>query len=365
MVSGVILAAGRGRRAGGFKQFLPIGGIPLFYLSVEIFKRVGVEDVVVVLPPGEKVSLDVKTVPGGAERMDSVFEGVKAAKGEFVLVHDSARANLSLSLLRRLISTDGDLVIPAVRPPDSVMYDGRYIDRDRVLLVQTPQKVRRSLLLKAYRKAKEKDLIYTDEGSLLMGEMGVNPIIVEGERWNFKVTYREDIEILRRLKLDRHVAFGYDVHRLVEGRPLYLAGVKISDEFGALGHSDGDAVLHAVCDAILGFIDEGDIGTVFPDTDPRWKDADSSRFVEITLKEAEKRGVEVSALDITIVLERPKLRSFKRQMRENLSRLFGLPPERIAIKAKSGNGLYPGSVRVFALVELSVAKLNFHLKIPS
>jgi len=338
------------------KQFVRIGGRRLYEYPLSVLREAGIEDVILVLPEGEMEDVEgVRTVEGGAERMDSVFNGVRAARGEYVLVHDSARANLSVGLVRRLIEAEGDVVVPAVRPPDSVFYAGRYINRDEVLLVQTPQRVRRTLLMEAYERAKAGGRLYTDEGSLILGEMGVAPKFVEGERWNFKITYPSDMEVFRRLKMSVHTLFGYDVHRLVPGRPLYLAGVKVADDFGALGHSDGDAVLHAVVDALLSFMGFGDIGTVFSDTDARWEGVRSEVFAAETARLAEERGIEVLRLDLTVVLERPKLRGFKGAMIENLSRLFNLPSERISLKAKSGNGLHPNSIQVFAIVEVGVA----------
>ncbi len=353
MVSAVVLAAGKGRRIGLRKQFARVGGLYLYELSLKVIKGAGIEDVVLVLPPGERVEVEgVKTVEGGEERMDSVYNGVKAAKGEFVLVHDSARANLSPDVLKRVLEAEGDSVVPAIPSPDSVLYDGKYAHRDRVLLVQTPQKVRRDLYLKAYLRAKGKGKVYTDEGSLLLGELGIRPVVVEGGRWNFKVTYPEDLTVLRRLKLERRVLFGYDVHRLAEGRPLYLAGVKVADDLGAVGHSDGDAILHAVADALLSFLGYGDIGTVFPDSDERWRGVRSTVFAEKVLELLRERGMAVSRLDVTVILERPKLGPFREDMIRSLSSLFSVPKEAVSLKAKSGNGLYPGRVEVFALVEV-------------
>ena len=355
MVSAVILAAGRGRRAGIRKQFARIGGSYLYELSLRVFREVGIRDVVLVVPEGVEIERgDVRTVPGGPERMDSVYNGVKAARGEYVLVHDSARANVSPGVVRRVMEAEGDVVVPAIRSPDSVLYGGKYVDRSKVALVQTPQKVRRKLYLEAYERAKRGGRLYTDEGSLIFGEIGIEPTLVEGDRWNFKVTYPEDLDLLRRLKLERRTLFGYDVHRLAAGRPLFLAGVKVSDETGAVGHSDGDAVLHAIVDALLSFMGYGDIGTVFPDTDPRWEGVRSTVFAEEAMALARERGISVSRLDITVIVERPKLGPFREEMVRNLSGLFSVPREEVSLKAKSGNGLYPNRVEVFALIEVTV-----------
>jgi 2-C-methyl-D-erythritol 4-phosphate cytidylyltransferase/2-C-methyl-D-erythritol 2,4-cyclodiphosphate synthase len=348
MVSAVILAGGRGSRVGFKKQFFRVGGRRVLEFSVEVFRSLGIEDIVLVLPKEDVGKFDgLRVVEGGKERMDSVYNGVLASRGEYVLIHDSARANLSLNLAKRVLETEGDCVIPVIRPSDSIIFDGNYLDRERVFLVQTPQKVKRELFLEAYSKA---DKIYPDEGSLIKGVLGIEPTFVEGERWNFKITYPEDLEVFGKLKMESLNLFGYDIHRLEEGRKLFLGGVLITEEFGAIGHSDGDVIIHAIVDALLSGLGYGDIGTNFPDTDPRWKDAKSEVFARKTMEILKKEGYRITFLDITVILQKPKLEPYREEIMENLKRLFEV--DRISLKAKSGNTFFEGSVQCYALVRI-------------
>jgi len=350
MVSAVVLAGGKGQRVGFKKQFFEVGGRKVLEFSVEIFKRLGIEDIVLVLPKEDVGKFNVKglkVVEGGKERMDSVYRGVMASNGKFVLIHDSARANLSLKLAKRVLETDGDCVIPVISSHDSVIFDGNYLDRERVFLVQTPQKVRRELFLEAYIKA---DRVYPDEGSLLKGVLGIEPIFVEGERWNFKITYPEDLEIFKRIRMERMNLFGYDIHRLEIGRKLFLGGVLITEEFGAVGHSDGDVIIHAIVDGLLSGLGYGDIGTNFPDSDPKWKDVKSEVFAEKTMEIVRGEGYRITFLDITVILQKPKLAPYKDIISENLKRLFDV--DRVSIKAKSGNTFFEGSVQCYTLIQI-------------
>ncbi|MEO0222849.1 MAG: 2-C-methyl-D-erythritol 2,4-cyclodiphosphate synthase [candidate division WOR-3 bacterium] len=350
MVSAVIVAGGKGRRIGFKKQFYKIGNKPLILFSIEVFKSLKVEDIVLVVPSEDVEGwrgLGVKVVEGGNERMHSVYNGVLISSGDYVLIHDGARANISPEVVKRVIETQGDCVIPVIKPPDSVIYNGDYINRDLVYLVQTPQKVKRNLFLKAYEMAKG---IYPDEGSLMSGVLGIRPVFVEGDRWNFKITYPEDLKVLERLKMEKRIFFGYDIHRLEMGRPLYLGGVKISEDFGAVGHSDGDVIIHAVVDALLSGLGYGDIGTVFPDNDPKWEGVRSEVFARKAMELLEERGVSIKFLDITVILSKPKLAPYRDKIVNSLKTLFNT--ENISLKAKSGNTFFDNAVQCYALVEI-------------
>ncbi len=349
MVSAVILAGGKGQRFGLKKQFFKVGRKKVLEFSIDVFKKLGIEDIVLVLPEEdiEGFKGDIRVVRGGRERMDSVYNGVLESKGEYVLIHDSARANLSLELAKRVLETEGYCVVPAIKSPDSVVFDGDYLDREKVLLVQTPQKVKRDLLLEAYMKA---DRVYPDEGSLLKGVLGIEPVFVEGERWNFKITYPEDMEVFRRMKTESLTLFGYDIHRIERGRRLFLGGVLITEEFGAIGHSDGDVILHAIVDAILSGLGYGDIGTNFPDSDPRWKNVRSEEFALRTMEILRKEGYVITFLDITLVIQKPKISPYREIILENLRRLFEV--DRVSLKTKSGNTFFEDAVQCYALVQI-------------
>lgn len=362
MVSAIILAAGEGRRIGFKKQFFKIGGKPILYHSIEVFKLLGIEDIVIVIPKDipediKETLRDFKVVEGGKERMDSVYNGVKAAKGEYVLVHDSARANISIDVVKRVLYEEGECVIPVIRPSDSVIYRGEYVNRDETFLVQTPQKVKRDLYIKAYEMAGGR--VFPDEGSLILEVLGIKPKFVEGDRWNFKITYRDDLEVFMKMKTETLFAFGYDIHKLVKGIPLYLGGIKVSDDFGALGHSDGDVIIHSIVDAALSSLGYGDIGSVFPDDDPRWKGARSEVFAEITMDILKKEGWRIKNADIVVILSRPKISPFREKIIENLKRIFGL--ERVSLKAKSGNTFFEDAVQCYAFITLTPLEYSYEV----
>ncbi len=354
MVSAVILAAGKGRRIGFKKQFFRVGGKPMLYHSIEVFKRLGIEDIIIVVPKDipeniKGILKDFKAVEGGKERMDSVYNGVKVAEGEYVLVHDSARANLSIEVAKRVLYEEGECVIPVIRSSDSVIYKGKYVNREETFLVQTPQKVKRDLYIKAYEMSGGK--VFPDEGSLISEVLGIRPKFVDGDRWNFKITYRDDLEVFVKMKTENLFAFSYDIHRLVKGIPLYLGGIKVSDELGALGHSDGDVIIHSIVDAALSSLGYGDIGSVFPDDDPRWKGVRSEVFAEITMDILKKEGWRIKNADIVVILSKPRISPLREKIVENLKRLFGL--ERVSLKAKSGNTFFEDAVQCYAFITLA------------
>lgn len=352
MVSGVIVAGGKGKRVGFKKQFYKIGNKPLILFSIEVFRSSGIEDIVLVVPKediGKWEGLGVKVVEGGNERMHSVYNGVINCKGEYVLIHDGARANISQNVVKRVIEAQGDCVIPVIKPYDSIIYNGHYVDRDLVYFVQTPQKVKRDLFLKAYESAKG---IYSDEGSLISEVLDIRPVFVEGDRWNFKITYPEDLRVFEMLKMEKRIFFGYDIHRLEPGRPLYLGGVKISEDFGAVGHSDGDVIIHAVVDALLSGFGYGDIGTVFPDSDPKWEGVRSEVFAKKTMELLKEIGAKIEFLDITVILPKPKLSPHRDEIVKSLKNLFNTA--NISLKAKSGNTFFDNAVQCYTLVEVAL-----------
>ena len=370
-VSVIIAAAGSGRRLGSPtpKQMLDIGGGTILQHSLRAFHAHPlVSEVVVVLPndrsaDGAALLADgmarcdgppVHAVPGGDRRQDSVaaaFDRV-SADAEVVLIHDAARPFVGADLIERTIEAAKahGAAIAAVRARDTVKRVAfesgapvivETIPRDGVYLAQTPQGFRRDVLAAAVAVGRS-GVEATDEAALAE-RAGYRVHVVDGDPGNVKITTEEDLDAARRrmaggVVVDR-AGTGYDLHRLVEGRPLVIGGVSIPFERGALGHSDADVACHAATDAILGAACLGDIGRHFPDSDPRWKDADSLALLRDAARLVREKGYEVGNLDITVILERPKIKDAIDEMRRRLADALGVDPSRVSVKGKTNEGV--------------------------
>ena len=374
-VAAIIVAAGRGERLGGAvpKQLLDLGGRTVLQRSVDAFISSGlVDEVVVVLPAdvlaGASVELDhggapITVVAGGARRQDSVARGFEAVSGEaeVVLVHDAARPLVTRDVIARTLAGAAahGAAIAAVGARDTVKRaetrGGRAVvkatlPRDEIHLAQTPQGFRREVLAEAIALGAS-GVEATDEA--MLAELAGRPVwLVEGDVGNMKITTETDLRLARAiveseqagrgvamLPTTARIGIGYDLHRLVEGRPLILGGVRIAHERGLAGHSDADAVCHAVTDALLGACALGDIGRLFPDTDPAWKDADSVALLRGAMARVREAGYEVANIDVVVVAERPKIGPHVAAMRETLGRALGLDEGAISVKAKTNEGV--------------------------
>ena len=370
-VSVIIAAGGSGRRLGSPtpKQMLDIGGGTILQHSLRAFHAHPlVSEVVVVLPKdrsadGAALLADgmarcdgppVHAVPGGDRRQDSVaaaFDRV-SADAEVVLIHDAARPFVGADLIERTIEAAKahGAAIAAVRAHDTVKRVAfesgapvivETIPRDAVYLAQTPQGFRRDVLAAAVAVGRS-GVEATDEAALAE-RAGYRVHVVDGDPGNVKITTEGDLDaarrrMARRLVVDR-AGTGYDLHQLVEGRPLVIGGVSIAFERGALGHSDADVACHAATDAILGAACLGDIGRHFPDSDPRWKDADSLDLLRDAARLVREKGYEVGNLDITVILERPKIKDAIDEMRRRLADALGVDPSRVSVKGKTNEGV--------------------------
>jgi 2-C-methyl-D-erythritol 4-phosphate cytidylyltransferase/2-C-methyl-D-erythritol 2,4-cyclodiphosphate synthase len=361
-VTAIIAAGGSGRRLGATvpKQLLEIGGRSILQRSVEAFLlHPRITEVIVAVPaamaeaPPEWLRR-VRVVAGGATRQESVANGFDAVpdRADVVLVHDAARPFVTAGLISRAI--DGALAhgaaIAAVPVSDTVKrvadapegHDAGVIvetlPRERIYLAQTPQAFRRDVLREAVALGRT-GVKATDEAAL--AERAGHPVrVVNGEPSNVKITTAADLTSARaRGEGATRVGVGYDLHRLVEGRPLILGGVKVPAERGALGHSDADVVCHAVTDAILGAARAGDIGHHFPDTDARWKDASSIDLLGRAVAIVRERGWTVQNVDVVVVLERPKLAPVRAAIEEQLARTLGVGPDAVSVKAKTNEGV--------------------------
>ena len=320
------------------KQLLAVGDVPMLQRSVEAFlTHPEVSDVVVALPSSMAAAppqwlKGVRIVTGGESRQASVanaFDEVSSAS-EVVLVHDAARPFVSGEVISRAIAAAAahGAAIVAVPVSDTVkrIADGdvvaETIPRDEVFLAQTPQAFQRSVLERAVALGRS-GVEGTDEAALVE-RTGHRVRVVCGDASNVKITTAGDLDeararIARISASVARVGVGYDLHRLVEGRPLILAGVTIASDRGALGHSDADVICHAVTDAILGAARAGDIGQLYPDTDARWKGASSIELLRNAVAIVRERGWTVENVDVVVVLERPKLGSHRSAMETSLA----------------------------------------------
>lgn len=344
-VIAIIVAAGRGKRLGSSlpKQFLKVRGRTILEMSVGAFEQNKYVDEIFVAANADYCELTEKLcrgfsklkkiVAGGAERQDSVRAALDCLRGEngIVLVHDAARPFVSEAVINAVIegTADFDAAIPTVPAKDTIrQVDGtgsRTLQRETLACVQTPQGFRISLLKHAFEKAQAQGVLGTDDASLVE-RMGINISMVQGEDANRKITTREDLET------EMRIGTGYDVHRLVEGRPLVLCGEQISYEKGLLGHSDADVALHALMDAMLGAAGLGDIGKHFPDTDERYRGISSMKLLQKTAELLREAGYFLGNADITIIAQRPKIAGYIPKMRANIAEIMNCDENKINIK---------------------------------
>ena len=360
-VTAIIVAGGRGSRLGADrpKQLLDIGGRTMLQRSVDAFDRhPSVSEIVVVLPDDVRASVRVEcgkdhvSVAGGERRQDSVAAGVGAGSraADIVLIHDAARPFVSAELITRVIDAAAahGAALPARQASDTVKRAPgagsavvETIPRETVWLAQTPQGFRRDVLADAMARSDGSDV--TDEA--MMAERAGHPVhVVEGDESNVKITTADDLERARaavqpgRINRDEfRVGSGYDLHRLAEGRPLVFAGIEIPFAKGPVGHSDGDVVSHALCDALLGAAALGDIGGQFPDHDPRWKDAAGLDLLGRTVARLGEDGWRAISVDVTVLLEKPKLAPFTSAIIDALRTVLG--EAAVSIKAKTNEGV--------------------------
>jgi 2-C-methyl-D-erythritol 4-phosphate cytidylyltransferase/2-C-methyl-D-erythritol 2,4-cyclodiphosphate synthase len=352
-VIALLMAAGSGSRFGAAepKQFLPLLGKPILRHAAEALLADGaVQALLPVVAPGQAARVlsmleglpCLPAVEGGATRQESVRAGLEALADQApdaVLVHDAARPILppgSIPALLAALETHPG-AIPAQPVTDTLKAgeDGtilRTVPRAGLYRAQTPQAFRFAALLEAHRSATEEA---TDDASLLEAA-GLPVALLPGSENNLKVTYPEDLARAEAALLPRFLpamGTGFDVHRLVEGRPLILCGLTIPHDKGLDGHSDADVGLHALCDAIYGALAEGDIGRHFPPSEAEWKDADSARFLRHAAGRVAARGGIITHADVTLICERPKIGPHADAMRARLAELMDIPVTRVSVKA--------------------------------
>jgi 2-C-methyl-D-erythritol 4-phosphate cytidylyltransferase / 2-C-methyl-D-erythritol 2,4-cyclodiphosphate synthase len=357
-VTAIIAAGGSGRRVGSPvpKQLLDVGGKTLLQRSIDAFRsHPGVDEVIVAVPADVLNAppswLDgVQLVAGGERRQDSVANAFAAlaADVEIVLVHDAARPFVTSEVISRAIqgAVAHGAAIVAVPVSDTVKRVEREVivetlPREEIFLAQTPQAFRREVLGAAIDAGRTSEIV-TDE-AMLAERAGHRVHVVAGDVANVKITTAADLARARGRELPAaatgRVGVGYDLHRLVEGRPLVLGGVTVPSERGALGHSDADVICHAVTDAILGAARAGDIGQHYPDTDPQWKGASSIALLAEVAGLVRGRGLAIENVDVVVILERPKLGPHRDAIQSRLAEALGIAESRVSVKAKTNEGV--------------------------
>ena len=366
-VAAIIAAGGKGTRIGGAvpKQLVDLGdGTHMLARSLHAFLDCpAVNEIAIAMAEGMGFGFDgappkpVHLAAAGARRQDSVANALARVSdaADLIVIHDAARPFVTTELIERTIDAAAahGAAIAALQATDTIKQaDDRHADgtsriratlaRETIYLAQTPQAFRRTVLREAMAAAG--DATFTDE-AMLVERAGFPVHIVAGDPGNIKVTTSHDLAIARarvtggQRATGMRIGNGYDLHRLVEGRPLILAGVRIPYDKGLRGHSDADIVCHAVTDAILGGAGLGDIGRFFPDDDPRWKDADSIKLLEHAILWLHQASLRVVNIDVTVIAERPKLLPYLDEMRGNLARALQVDVSAVSIKGKTNEAV--------------------------
>lgn len=354
--SGIIVAAGSGARAGGDKQWRDLGGQPVLRRSVETLLAAGAQEIVIVVAPGAEARATEtlaglagwRAAVGGSTRAASVQAGLAALTcppDQPVLIHDAARPLLPRAVVQRLLDAleTHDGALPALPVADSLrrgrqgFMDG-VVDRDGLWRAQTPQAFRRGVIEQAYA-------VWTDDHppadeAVVVQQHGGRVALVAGDPRLMKLTYPEDFAMAEALlPRQTRVGSGYDVHRWGPGGSVWLCGIEVPHDQTLIGHSDADAGLHALTDALLGAIADGDIGDHFPPSDPKWKGASSDRFLVHAAERVKARGGRIVNVDVTLICESPKVKPHRDAMRQRIADLLALPLDAVSVKATTSEGL--------------------------
>lgn len=376
IVGAVLVAAGSGRRMGGDKLWIDFSGRPAWRWALDSLLAVEGMSWVVVVAPADALERFRAAIPeasrsrceivaGGEERADSALAGIAAlTAARFpedapVLIHDAARPVASTALMERIVAavTPTDGAVPVVALHDSLKHvdtSGRVVgafEREGLALAQTPQAATLVVLRAALEEAQAWGRKMSDEAAAL-GAGGVVVHSVAGEAGNQKLTESGDEELVagvlaaRSMPLSRpdvgegqRAGIGFDAHRFAEGTPLRLGGLEFPDEPGLAGHSDGDAALHAVIDALLGAAAAGDIGSLYPPDDKRWKDADSGELLRGAVETLQAAGWKPSSVDLTIVAANPAIEGRRAEMAARIAGLCGVEAGAIGVKGTTSDGL--------------------------
>lgn len=356
----LIVAAGKGVRAGGAvpKQYAPLAGQAILRRTLQAFAEYPQALLQVVVGPGQESLFSEATagitllppVIGGATRQESVRIGLEALaphKPDFVLIHDAARPLVSRKVIDGVIASlesGSQAAVPHLAVADTLRKEesGTWVTvpRDGLMRAQTPQGFAFEAILKAHHAFQSQEV--TDDMALA-ALAGLKIVATPGEETNMKVTTPEDFataEMFLKARMgDVRTGSGYDVHKFSEGDHIWLCGLKIPHSHGLEGHSDADVGLHALTDALLGAIGDGDIGSHFPPTDERWRGADSTIFLAHAASLVRAKGGVITHCDVTIICERPKVGPHREAMRSKIAEVLQLDLGRVSVKATTTEGL--------------------------
>ncbi|KQC09010.1 MAG: hypothetical protein APR62_03575 [Smithella sp. SDB] len=366
----IIPAGGAGKRlkANVAKQYLLLNQTPVVVHTLQVFQMSKiVDEIILVLPPGDLASARqkltdkyglkkvTKIVAGGKERQDSVRNGLAAIenKCDVIIVHDAARPFVTEKMIKDVVAAakvTGAASV-GVRAKDTIKKATKdnmvkvTIPRQNLWQTQTPQAFKFETFKKAYKKAYDKKYYGTDDASLVE-QMGGKIKMIAGSYDNIKITTPEDVIMAKALiknktgrEMQIRVGCGYDSHRFVTGRKLILGGITIPFNMGLQGHSDADALLHAVCDALLGAAGAGDIGRHFPDTDPQYKDISSKVILDRVRKIITDKGFAINNIDATIIMEKPKVTPYVDRIINSIAQVLNISATDINIKAKTNENM--------------------------
>jgi len=355
--SALIVAAGSGTRAGGDipKQYASIAGKAVLAHAIDaLAAHPRIDDIRVVIGAGQEALYAeaiggrrlAEPIIGGATRRESVANGLAAANGDYVLIHDAARPFLPFEVIDRLLAAIGENpgAVPVLPVADTLAEAGgtlgATVPREKLVRVQTPQAFHTDAILAAHR-AWDPHREATDDAQIARAA-GLVVAMVEGSPTLDKLTYPADFAAAERrlaAAMVSRTALGFDVHGFTEGDGLWIGGVRIPHSRALAGHSDADVGLHALTDALLGTIGDGDIGTHFPPSDPQWRGASSDRFLIHARNLITARGGRIDHVDLTIICEEPKIGPHRGAIRARIAELLGLPEVKISIKATTTEGL--------------------------
>ena len=352
-VAAIIVAAGRGTRAGGTvpKQWQLLAGQPVVRHSIQAFAGLADQVILVVHPDdvARAAPMEVQLVEGGATRDASVRNALIHLAGtgtSRVLIHDGARPLVSPALITRLIGAlDQSVAAAPAVPVTDALWRGDDLrvtgtqDRTGLWRAQTPQAFHFDAILAAHRAHPGGA---ADDVEVARAA-GLDVMIVQGDEDNLKLTFAADFaraeRILKGRSMDIRVGNGFDVHAFGPGDHVCLCGVRVAHGRGLVGHSDADVGMHALTDAIYGALAEGDIGQHFPPSDPQWKGAESHIFLRHAANRAAQRGFAIAHADVTLICERPKIGPHAGPMRAALAAIMGIAPDRISVKATTSERL--------------------------